>query len=165
MRKFLGLAISFLVAMNAAASPSVEDLSWMTGVWSGPIYEGVLQEHWTEPEAGSIQALVRQTSGGKTVMVELIVIEESEDGLDLWIQQWDAGFKPRTAEAEHMKMDKLGENEVRFVASGDGNLASLTYRRPTETRFEIHVETAQQQSFVLVLTSSKVSESSAEKED
>ena len=124
-----------------------------------------LQEHWTEPKAGSIQALVRQTSSGQTVMVELIVIEESEDGLDLWIQQWDPGFKPRTANAEHMKLEKLGENEVKFVASGEGNLASLTYRRPTEFRFEIHVETAQQQSFVLVLTSSKAAEPSEEEKD
>ena len=70
------------------APPKVADLAWMTGAWAGPAGQGELEEHWTAPKAGAMQAVVRMTSGDATSMVELIVIEEAVDTLRLHLQQW-----------------------------------------------------------------------------
>ena len=87
------------------------------------------KENWTTPRAGSIQALVRMTGDGKTRMVELIVIEEEEGTLRLRLQQWDAGYKPRTPGPQVMKLIDLGENTVAFKSETEGDIAELRYTR------------------------------------
>ena len=121
-------------AAEAEPPPSVSALAWMTGTWAGPVGAGELEENWTVPKAGSIQAMVRQTSGGKTSMVEVIVIEEEEGTLRLRLQQWDPGFKPRTAGPAVFALEELGENTVAFKAvSEDATMSTLRYTRDGST--------------------------------
>ena len=111
-------------------APSVADLAWMTGTWSGPVGGGnVLEENWTVPRAGSIQSLVRQTGPAGTGMVELIVIEEEEGTLRLRLQQWNPGMKSRTPGPAVMKLAELGENTVAFEAEADSAFDMLRYTR------------------------------------
>ena len=108
---------------------TVAALAWMTGTWAGPVGPGELEENWTAPKAGAIQAVVRMTGGGTTAMVELIVIEEEEGTLRLRLQQWDPGFKPRTPEPQLMDLIELGDNTVAFKARAAGDIAELRYTR------------------------------------
>ena len=119
----------------------------MTGSWAGAAGEQVLEENWTRPVGGSIASLVRMTGAGATSMVELIVIEEEHGSLVLRIQQWNPGFAPRTPGPQTMMLSALGDNEVSFEASGEGELRSLTYRRPTSDSFSVAVETAEGAKF------------------
>ena len=130
----LGTAMAEEDAASAAdkegSEPSVADLAWMTGTWSGPVGGGnVLEENWTVPKAGSIQSLVRQTGPGGTGMVELIVIEEEEGTLRLRLQQWNPGMKPRTPGPAVMKLAEMGENTVAFEAEADSAFDMLRYTR------------------------------------
>ena len=119
---------------EAESAPSVSALAWMTGTWAGPLGPGELEENWTVPKAGSIQALVRETRGGKTRMVEMIVIEEEEGTLRLRLQQWDPGFKPRTEAPAVFALEELGENTVSFRAVSEGAaMSTLRYTRDGET--------------------------------
>ena len=137
------LACAFATAEEAVEpvedAVSVSALSWMTGTWVGPVGPGELEENWTTPKAGSIQALVRMTGGGATSMVELIVIEEEEGSLTLHIQQWDPGYKPRPAGPSTMKLVDLGENTVAFEAIGEAEIAKLRYTRDGDN-FTVSVE-------------------------
>ena len=129
----------------AGAAATVQDLAWMSGTWAGAVGPGELEENWTQPKAGSIQSLVRMTAGGKTNMVELIVIEEvpGDDGettLRLHLQQWDPGYKPRPQGPTHMVLDEIGDNTVAFVPDGEGMFNKLRYTRDGEN-FTIGIET------------------------
>lgn len=135
-------ALFCLAAASAAAENRIEKLSWMTGTWAGPLGEGVLEENWTVPRDGSIQSLVRMTVGGTTAMVELIVVEESGDGLVLHLQQWGPGYESR-GPATKMRSTSIGEREVSFEVEGEGAFRTLSYRRPADDRFEIHVDAGQ----------------------
>ena len=128
-------------AEGEPAAASVAALAWMTGTWAGPVGPGVLEENWTTPKAGAIQAVVRMTAGGKTSMVELIVIEEEAGSLTLRLQQWDPGFKPRTPAPSTMKLVELGDNTVRFEAVSEGEIRKLAYTRNGDT-FTISIENA-----------------------
>jgi len=109
------------LASTGAWAAAVADLAWMTGTWSGPAGPGaVLEENWTVPKAGSIQALVRMTGGGKTSMVELIVIEEEDDTLRLRLQQWDPGLKPRTPGPQVLKLVEMGDSTVKHRTCSHG---------------------------------------------
>ncbi len=121
--------------------PTVADLAWMTGSWSGAMgEETTLEENWIHPVDGSIASLVRATGGGTTSMVELIIIEEEQDTLVLRIQQWNPGFSPRTPNPQKMILASLEENTVSFKATEEGGMSSLTYTRKDDS-FTITVET------------------------
>ena len=134
----------------APAAPSVSSLAWMTGTWAGPVGPGELEENWTAPKAGAIQAVVRMTGDGKTSMVELIVIEEEAGTLRLRLQQWDPGFKPRTPGPNVMKLIDLGENTVAFQSETGGEIAELRYTRDGDN-FTISIVNAAGAAFDLPL--------------
>ncbi|MCY4014610.1 MAG: DUF6265 family protein [Gammaproteobacteria bacterium] len=149
----VALALGVLFAPVASAA-SIADLAWMTGTYSGPAGPGVLEENWTVPRDGSIQSVVRMTSGGQTSMVELIVIEEEDDTLVLRLQQWDPGMKPRTEGPTVMKLTELGDNTVAFGVVGEGMFNTLRYTRDGDT-FTISITNADGSSFDIPLTASR----------
>lgn len=122
-----------------ATVPTVAALSWMTGTWAGAAGPGELEENWTVPKAGAIQAVVRMTTNGKTSMVELIVIEEEAESLTLRLQQWDPGFKPRTPTPATMKLVELGDHTVAFESTSETQIAKLRYTRRGDS-FTIAIE-------------------------
>ena len=149
----VALALGVLFAPFASAA-SIADLAWMTGTYSGPAGPGVLEENWTVPRDGSIQSVVRMTSGGQTSMVELIVIEEEDDTLVLRLQQWEPGMKPRTEGPTVMKLTELGDNTVAFGVVGEGMFNTLRYTRDGDT-FTISITNADGSSFDIPLTASR----------
>ena len=152
MRLLLGLGV-LLFASSLTAGVTVQDLQWMSGTWTGSVGGPVkLQENWTVPEAGSIQSLVRMTAGDTTTMVELIVIEDIDDGLQLHIQQWDKGYVPRAGGAQRMTMESAGENFVKFKDASGGGLKTLQYSRPgNASTFVIDIVTAMGQPMKIEL--------------
>ena len=144
------LSLSAIPA-GAASGASVEDLAWMSGTWKGPMGEQILEETWTRPAAGTLAATIRITSGDRTDVVELILIEEAEESLVFRVRQWAPGFVPRSSEPQLMVLTEIGERRVRFEAPEPRELRSLTYTRPTETAFNIDVETAEGARFQINL--------------
>ncbi|MDD9889065.1 MAG: DUF6265 family protein [Gammaproteobacteria bacterium] len=101
MKKLINtlVASSFvLMAASVIAGPpaTIEQLSWMTGNWAGNLGPNQLEENWISTEGRSLMAAVRMTGADATSMFEVITIEEVDGSLVLHIQQWDAGFQPRT---------------------------------------------------------------------
>ena len=128
------------------------DLGWLTGSWDGQVGPAVLEENWSLPRAGTIASLVRQTGPDGMGMVEIVYIEETNGTLDLYLQQWDTGFKSRTPGAQKMTMSEITENSVTFKAVGEGGLAQLRYSRPSIDAFHIDVVTAGGQEFTIKLS-------------
>ena len=140
------LLLAGMAAADAAPpAANITDLAWMTGAWEGPMGESaVLQETWLEPADDAMMAAVRLLENGKTNMVELIVIEESEGTLVFRIQQWSKSYEPRMPAPQKLVLAELGDNSVRFEAEEDGNaFRSLTYSRPSPEAFNIQLELTQ----------------------
>lgn len=156
MLLWAALALALTISSSAQADHhgalSVASLAWMTGHWAGPAGpDATLEENWIEPADGSIASLVRITGNGKTSMVELIIVEEENDSLVLRLQQWDAGYKPRTPMPQTMKLVDQTDNSVSFATTGEGGLKNLKYTRPETDQFHIEVETAEGEKFTLKL--------------
>lgn len=157
------LLLSLLLSVTTAAvagghlpgekgeHPHVKGLAWMTGGWSGPIGpDTVLEENWAEPKSGTIASLVRVTSPAGTSMVEIVHIEEVDNTLELHIQQWDTGFKPRSP-AQKMRLIEFGEKSVVFAAASPGGLKKLGYALVNDTEFQVRITTADDQQMVIKL--------------
>ena len=132
---------SFFTSLATAAGPAatIDQLDWMTGNWAGQLGRNQLEENWIATEGGSIAAMVRMTGGGSTSMFEMITIEEVDGSLVLNIQQWDPGFKPRTATPQTMELEEITANSVKFRAVTEGGMSSLGYSNPDAETFIIHV--------------------------
>ena len=130
--------------------PHVSALAWLTGSWSGPVGpDAVLEENWSTADAGTIASLVRMTSPAGTSMVEIVHIEEVGNSLELHIQQWDSGFKPRSP-AQKMRLAEMGEQSVAFTAASPGALKKLGYALVGD-EFQIRVRTADDQEMLIKL--------------
>lgn len=130
----------------------VLDLAWMSGTWRGPLGEQVLEETWSLPTAGSMAGLIKITANGRTSIVELALIEDTDDSLMLRVRQWLPGFVAISDEPLTMQLVALGEREVRFEAIGNGALKSLSYSRPSSGSFHVRAEPAEGAPFEIHLT-------------
>ena len=60
MRLITAAALALTSTFVAANHPTVTELGWMTGSWSGKAGAGVeLEENWSAPRAGTMGSIVR----------------------------------------------------------------------------------------------------------
>ena len=82
----------------------------------------------------------------------LIVVEEIDEGLQLHIQQWDAGYVPRAGGAQRMIMESIGDGYVKFKDVSGGGIKTLRYSRPgNASTFVIDIVTAMGQPMKIEL--------------
>jgi hypothetical protein len=78
------LALAFVVVAvlsrsDQPAKPSLSDLSWMAGSWSG-VTKGIeMEEHWTVPKGNSMIGLHRDVAKGRTMAFEFLRMEQQGD--------------------------------------------------------------------------------------
>lgn len=133
------LALTFAASTAFAAGPpaKVSDLAWMTGTWSVALGPNTLEENWTTPTNGNIASMVRMSGANGVSMWEVITIEEKDGSLVMAIQQWDAGFKPRSPEAQKMELVEIGDKKVKFKAVTQGTFTTLGYSLGADGTFNI----------------------------
>lgn len=138
-RLYATLALSFVASASFAAGPpaKVSDLSWMTGTWSAALGPNTLEENWTTAKDGNIASMVRMSGPTGVSMWEVITIEEKDGSLLMSIQQWDAGFKPRSPEAQKMELVEIGDKRVKFKAVSEGAMTTLGYSIGADGSFVI----------------------------
>jgi hypothetical protein len=133
------LAFSFAAGTAIAAGPpaKITDLAWMTGTWSAPLGPNTLEENWTTPINGNIASMVRMSGPNGVSMWEVITIEEKNGSLLMSIQQWNAGFEPRSPAAQKMELVEIGDKRVKFKAVSEGAMTTLGYSLGADGSFNI----------------------------
>lgn len=81
MKLLLALAVagSLLGASNQAAKPTLNDLSWLAGSWSGTSRGIEMEEHWTAAKGNSMIGIHRDVGKGRTLVFEFLRIEQQGD--------------------------------------------------------------------------------------
>lgn len=74
------LAALLLFQPNAPA-PSVKDLAWLSGRWTGTLGRATIEESWTDTQGGAMLATSRTIVGERLVMFEYLRIIAKPDGL------------------------------------------------------------------------------------
>ena len=84
------------VAMGAqSAKPSLDDLAWLAGSWTGENSGIHMEEHWTAPKGNSMVGMHRDTGKGRTLGFEFLRIEQ-RDGRIVYLSMPN-GRSPATA--------------------------------------------------------------------
>jgi hypothetical protein len=79
------LLVLWTSSLGAAPPPGdLSALAFLTGAWGG-VEDGVAAEEvWIAPAGGSMLAIHRDVSGGRTVGFEYLRIEAGSDGVTYW---------------------------------------------------------------------------------
>jgi hypothetical protein len=81
MRLLIALAVVGLLSGRAhqAPKPTLNDLSWIAGSWTGTAQGVEMEEHWTKPNGGSMIGIHRDVGKGRTLSFEFLRIEQQKD--------------------------------------------------------------------------------------
>jgi uncharacterized protein YndB with AHSA1/START domain len=128
-------------------------LDWLAGRWRAEERADLLEEHWLPPAGGTMLGMSRMIIEGTTTSVEYLLLEETEQGVELSLTL------PRTGRKEHMRLVSLTEKEAIFEHMNPKTPERLTYRqepddslfillekqadgKPVAYEFHLHRETA-----------------------
>lgn len=71
-----------LLANLSPQTPTIADLSWISGDWqTAPGGRTQIEEHWTNVAGGTIMGMSRTVAGDKTAEFEYLRIEQRADGV------------------------------------------------------------------------------------
>lgn len=152
MKKTL-TCLCVLFVLTSMAEEDISDLTWMEGSWIGAMGPNTIEEIWSKPKSGSLQATVRISSDSATMVHEVVVISKQESGIVLYLQQWGPTFDPLGPKAV-MSLESMTENSVTFAGDANAMVQKLTYERAAADSFLIKVTTKGQPEFVMALSPS-----------
>ena len=131
---------------------SVDNLSWLTGSWQGPINGNILEETWLTPRSGTIVALVRSANESGTEFVEIIHIKELNGTLELRLQLFDNSLSPESPKAHRFELTNMGDSYVAFKGITKGAHQTLSYERPEKAVFYIRFQPQEGDAVEIKLT-------------
>lgn len=119
------------VAQVQAQPPSIADLKWIVGDWQGDMGEGLIEETWTPPVAGTLIGMFRWSTEKGVRLYELMSIEDSDQGPVLFLRHFSPGLKAWEEKDSPMRyeLDAFAPERVSFVHTTDEQTTRLTYQR------------------------------------
>jgi Domain of unknown function (DUF6265) len=134
-------------AQSPAASPAkatVDRLAWVAGAWTGTLGDRTIEQHWSAPVAGSIVAMYRSIRGGKSLLYELLAMENDGEGVVLRIKHFAPGAGLVSQEAKDQSMDhelvEIGERMAVFQGGTAETPVRITFTQPESNALTIVVE-------------------------
>jgi hypothetical protein len=85
---------------EAKPVPTLKDLAWLEGRWQEAQEGSLFTEVWGRAQGDAMVGYDHWTIGGKTRMLELMAIEQTEEGLVLRIRHFGRGLVMPKSEAD-----------------------------------------------------------------
>jgi hypothetical protein len=132
MRLFARLSSTICIAgcfcLPAHSEDRLSRLAWLTGSWQGTLGKARIEEHWIQPDGGTMLGLSRTIAGGRTVAFEFLRIESRADG-PVYVAQ-PQGRPPvefkLTQQSEHRVVFENPQHDhpkfIRYSKEPDGSL-------------------------------------------
>ena len=130
----------------SSSVPAVlDDLNWLSGGWRGTIGSRTVDENWSVPGDGSMEARVRIGGVHGVSTLEFIVIRPAADGNDqttlvLHLRQFDPAMELRTNQS--LRLSALGERSATFIAEPGSTIGQIRYTRVSQDRLQVDVTRA-----------------------
>jgi hypothetical protein len=122
---------------------TVDQLSWITGAWTGTLGERTIEQHWSAPLAGSIIAMYRSIQANRPTLYELLAIEQEGEAVVLRIKHFapGAGLVSREAKDESINhtLVKLDGRTAVFEGTGAASTTRITFASPDAATLTITV--------------------------
>jgi hypothetical protein len=135
--------ISF--ADSTTSPPDLESLSWMVGSWTGSLGPQTVEETWSSPRAGNMNAGIRLSTPEGVQMMEFIVLREvqvanGKPSLMLHLRQFSPELDLRNS--QDFQMQSIAAQSVTFATAEPTAVKRLTYTGVSQDQLQIEVTIA-----------------------
>jgi hypothetical protein len=132
-------------AFGAAAGDAIHNAAWLAGRWIGAGFGGDLEEVWSPPAGCQMIGHFRLTRSGVPIFYELLLLEETSDGLRYKVKHFNpdfTGWEPQDSWHE-FPPDSVSPSELHFdglvVRRVDENTSDHILTHRTDDGAEEHV--------------------------
>ncbi len=137
MRTLLAAALLLCAACAARSTPpppaetsaGLACLGFLSGTWRGHFDVETTEEIWSEPFGRSMVATARVMDHETAVDYELLIVEQTEDGVQLRLVHFGPGLADKGGPKSAYRLESLEPNEAIFAAVGDDPVRRIGYRR------------------------------------
>ncbi|MEL7490187.1 MAG: DUF6265 family protein [Pseudomonadota bacterium] len=142
--KRMTILLAAICALTAGANAqSLEKLSFLEGGWRGGDDNFVFEEVWSSADGGVMTAMARGVRDGALVVLEYIVIEETEGAPIMRFKHFNADYSVWEGEEEQaivLQLTEIDENHAVFSApTSDGDVRAITYGLDDDGRMTVDV--------------------------
>lgn len=118
---------------DSISSATIEEVSWISGHWTGEAFGGITEEIWTPPLGNSMMCAFKLVNEDSIVFYELCTISEKEGTLILRLKHFHEDLKgwEEKDEVQEFPLVKLGKN----IAFFDG----FTFEKVDDEHLNIYV--------------------------
>ena len=133
----------------AEAHPSLADLAWLEGRWTGTLGGTPMEEVWLAPKGQDMSAIMRwYNADGSLRMHELMSIRVEEAGPVFRLRHFDGATNPWKSEADgpiRMAAAEITADRLVLLNEAPGDLRRLAYIKTAddELKVEFHFGTAE----------------------
>lgn len=131
MRIFLAAAFLVLAGPAAAADhPALKDLSFLEGDWVSDRNGFVIEEYWTDAQAGVVLASSRGVQNDAVRFLRFAVVQEIDDGVVMRFNRYNADFTTwETQGPSVMRLAEAGAGLAVFEATdANSDVQRIEYR-------------------------------------
>lgn len=135
-------ALPSATGTTGAPTTTVADLAWIAGSWTGPMWGGRAEEHWTAPDGDNMLGMFRFVRADTARFYELLVIEQEPSGPALKLKHFDRGLIGWEEKNEALRLPLVSatQTEAVFDDQHATHPTRLTYRRPARDSLLIRLE-------------------------
>ena len=117
--------------------PALADLAFLAGAWTtGPADADRVEEHWSQPAAGTLVGVGRTVRGGQTVFFEHLRVERTPDGV-FYVAA------PRGGQATRFKLVESRPGYAAFENPDHDFPTRIAYRLQPDGRLHARIEGTQ----------------------
>lgn len=95
----------------------VRQLAFMTGRWSGRIFDDSIEEYWMSPASGAMLGMSRMGYNSSKATYESMLIEEDEDGVSMYLRHFNSGLATREDAPMRFHLVDVETRKARFEAT------------------------------------------------
>ena len=145
MKRLAQVSLVALLAYSVSITPSVgqsgrslskatlDDLSFIAGLWRADWDGGLGEEHWSVPSGDSMVGTFRFVKNGKGQFYELMLIEHTTDGPVLRLKHFNAGLIGWEDKAQVFSYPLIEYRQGIAVFEREDKKSRLTYSRTKES--------------------------------
>jgi hypothetical protein len=135
----------FVLALCAGAVPigaqaaSLADLSFLEGKWTSDRSGFVIEESWTDEEAGVVVGMSRGTQNDAVRFLRFAVVEKAGDSIVMRFKRYNADYSSWEAEGPSvMRLAKVEPGRIVFEATdAASDVQRITYRARADGAIDV----------------------------
>jgi hypothetical protein len=114
----------FSPAQTPASEASFKDLRFVEGKWTGTFRgDRQYEAHWSSPSGNTIMGMLRFIRDDRTILFELLTVENTERGMILSVKHFEPGLigRQERQDAVRYRLVETGKKRAVFEHEVDGS--------------------------------------------